>query len=82
MIIKRTGVANIKRPWGTLKKYLIKTQSKKNRKLLIKRTVQFYSIIRVHLTYRMERITVKKQALALPGMVQFDPHFVLGSCNH
>jgi hypothetical protein len=25
VIIKRTGVSNIKRPWGTLKKYLTKT---------------------------------------------------------
>jgi hypothetical protein len=45
VIIKRTGVTNLKRPGGTLKKCLIKTQSKKNRNLLIKRTVQFYSII-------------------------------------
>ncbi len=39
MVINRADVTNIKRPWGTLKKYLIKTQSKKNRKLWIKRTV-------------------------------------------
>ncbi len=36
MIIKRTGEANIKRPQGTLKKYLIKTHSKKEQKTLDK----------------------------------------------
>ncbi len=44
MIINRAGVANIKRPWGTLKKYLIKTYSKKNRKPWVKRTVQYCTL--------------------------------------